>query len=29
MVFIRGLMTAEGRPILNFSAIVKKVRRKG
>jgi uncharacterized protein (TIGR00369 family) len=29
MVFIRGLVTAEGRPILTFSAIVKKVRRKG
>jgi uncharacterized protein (TIGR00369 family) len=29
MVFIRGLMTAGGRPILTFSAIVKKVRRKG
>ena len=29
MVFIRGLMTAEGRPILTFSAIVKKIRRKG
>lgn len=26
MVFIRGLVTAEGRPILNFSAIVKKVK---
>jgi uncharacterized protein (TIGR00369 family) len=29
MVFVRGLVTAEGRPILTFSAIVKKVRRKG
>ena len=29
MVFIRGLMTAGSRPILTFSAIVKKVRRKG
>jgi len=29
MVFIRGLVTAEGRPILTFSAIVKKVRRRG
>jgi uncharacterized protein (TIGR00369 family) len=29
MVFIRGLVTAESRPILTFSAIVKKVRRKG
>jgi uncharacterized protein (TIGR00369 family) len=29
MVFIRGLVTAESRPILTFSAIVKKVRRRG
>jgi len=29
MVFIRGMVTAESRPILTFSAIVKKVRRKG
>ena len=28
MVFVRGLITASGRPITNFSAIVKKVRRK-
>jgi uncharacterized protein (TIGR00369 family) len=27
MVFVRGLMTASGRPILNFSAILKKRRR--
>jgi uncharacterized protein (TIGR00369 family) len=26
MVFLRGLVTATGRPILNFSAIIKKVR---
>jgi uncharacterized protein (TIGR00369 family) len=29
MVFVRGLITTGGRPLLNFSAIVKKVRRKG
>ena len=29
MVFVRGLITASGRPITNFSAIVKKIRRKG
>jgi uncharacterized protein (TIGR00369 family) len=29
MVFVRGLITASGRPITNFSAIVKKVRRRG
>jgi uncharacterized protein (TIGR00369 family) len=29
MVFVRGLMTTGGRPLLNFSAIVKKIRRKG
>ena len=29
MVFVRGLITANGRPITNFSAIVKKIRRKG
>ena len=28
MVFIRGLITTAGRPLLNFSGIVKKVRRK-
>ncbi|HEY1751244.1 MAG TPA: PaaI family thioesterase [Caulobacteraceae bacterium] len=28
MVFVRGLVTTGGRPLLNFSAIVKKVRRK-
>jgi uncharacterized protein (TIGR00369 family) len=28
MVFVRGLITASGRPITNFSAIVKKIRRK-
>jgi len=28
MVFVRGLVTASGRPVLNFSAIVKKTRRK-
>jgi uncharacterized protein (TIGR00369 family) len=28
MVFVRGLMTTGGRPLLNFSAIVKKIRRK-
>ena len=28
LVFIRGLVTTGGRPLLNFSAIVKKVRRK-
>jgi uncharacterized protein (TIGR00369 family) len=28
MVFIRGLVTTAGRPLLNFSAIVKKVRRR-
>jgi acyl-coenzyme A thioesterase PaaI-like protein len=28
MVFLRGLLTTSGRPLLNFSAIVKKVRRK-
>jgi uncharacterized protein (TIGR00369 family) len=28
MVFLRGLVTTGGRPLLNFSAIVKKVRRK-
>jgi uncharacterized protein (TIGR00369 family) len=27
LVFIRGLVTTSGRPLLNFSAIVKKVRR--
>ena len=29
MVFVRGMITASGRPITNFSAIVKKIRRKG
>lgn len=29
MVFVRGLITTGGRPIANFSAIVKKIRRKG
>jgi uncharacterized protein (TIGR00369 family) len=28
MVFVRGLITASGRPITTFSAIVKKIRRK-
>jgi len=28
LVFLRGLVTAEGRPALNFSAIIKKVRRR-
>jgi uncharacterized protein (TIGR00369 family) len=28
LVFVRGLVTAEGRPVLNFSAIIKKVRRR-
>jgi uncharacterized protein (TIGR00369 family) len=28
MVFVRGLVTASGRPITNFSAIVKKIRRR-
>jgi len=28
MVFIRGLVTTAGRPLLNFSAIVKKIRRR-
>ncbi|HVN01618.1 MAG TPA: PaaI family thioesterase [Caulobacteraceae bacterium] len=28
MVFVRGLVSASGRPILNFSAIIKKIRRK-
>jgi uncharacterized protein (TIGR00369 family) len=28
MVFVRGLVTATGRPILSFSAIIKKIRRK-
>jgi uncharacterized protein (TIGR00369 family) len=28
MVFLRGLVTTGGRPLLNFSAIIKKVRRK-
>ena len=27
LVFIRGMITTDGRPLLNFSAIVKKVRR--
>jgi uncharacterized protein (TIGR00369 family) len=27
MVFVRGLVTTSGRPLLNFSAIVKKIRR--
>jgi uncharacterized protein (TIGR00369 family) len=29
MVFVRGLVTTGGRPLLNFSAIVKKIRRRG
>ena len=29
MVFVRGLITTGGRPIANFSAIVKKIRRRG
>ncbi|MGH6970392.1 MAG: PaaI family thioesterase, partial [Caulobacteraceae bacterium] len=29
MVFVRGLVSTGERPLLNFSAIVKKVRRKG
>ena len=29
MVFVRGLITASGRPITSFSAILKKIRRKG
>lgn len=29
MVFVRGLVTTSGRPLLNFSAIVKKIRRRG
>jgi uncharacterized protein (TIGR00369 family) len=29
MVFVRGIASAGGRPLLNFSAIIKKVRRKG
>lgn len=29
LVFVRGMLTTGGRPLLNFSAIVKKVRRKG
>ncbi len=28
MVFVRGLVTTAGRPLLNFSAIVKKIRRR-
>jgi uncharacterized protein (TIGR00369 family) len=28
LVFIRGLVTTAGRPLLNFSAIIKKVRRR-
>jgi hypothetical protein len=28
LVFMRGLVTAEGRPALNFSAIIKKQRRR-
>ncbi len=28
LVFIRGLVSTEGRPLLNFSAILKKVRRR-
>ena len=28
MVFLRGMITSGGRPLLNFSAIIKKVRRK-
>ena len=29
MVFVRGIASSAGRPLLNFSAIIKKVRRKG
>ncbi len=29
LVFLRGLVTATGRPILNFSAIIKKVKPRG
>ena len=29
LVFTRGLVTAEGRPILNFSGVMKKVARRG
>ena len=29
MVFLRGLVTAAGRPLLNFTAIIKKIRRRG
>jgi uncharacterized protein (TIGR00369 family) len=29
MVFVRGIASSGGRPLLNFSAIIKKVRRKG
>ena len=29
MVFVRGIASTGGRPLLNFSAIIKKVRRKG
>jgi uncharacterized protein (TIGR00369 family) len=29
MVFVRGIAASAGRPLLNFSAIIKKVRRKG
>jgi uncharacterized protein (TIGR00369 family) len=29
LVFIRGLVSSGGRPLLNFSAIIKKVRRRG
>jgi acyl-coenzyme A thioesterase PaaI-like protein len=29
MVFLRGMITTGGRPLLNFSAIIKKVRRRG
>jgi acyl-coenzyme A thioesterase PaaI-like protein len=28
MVFMRGLVSTGGRPLLNFSAIVKKIRRR-
>jgi uncharacterized protein (TIGR00369 family) len=28
MVFLRGMITTSGRPLLNFSAIIKKIRRK-
>ena len=28
MVFVRGLVTTGGRTLLNFSAIIKKIRRK-